>query len=141
MSGTEKVIKHLEMIQAIINRLGSHSFLLKSWSMTVIVATMVLIARYDMQSPCIVLAVMFPLLGFWMLDGYFLWQERLFRQVYNEIRVQSDTDFDMDVLKHGNKPQCTWPSAVLSVTLIIFYAVEVVFILVTFAILRMEVPS
>ena len=141
MSGTEKVIKHLEMIQAIINRLGSNSFLLKGWSMTVIVATMVLIARYDVQSPCIVLAVLFPVLGFWILDGYFLWQERLFRQVYNEIRVQSDTDFEMDVLKHGTKPQCTWPSAVLSVTLILFYAVEVVFILVTFAILRMEVPS
>ncbi len=141
MNGTEKVIKHLEMIQAIINRLGSHSFLLKGWSMTVIVATMVLIARYDVQSPCIVLAVLFPVLGFWMLDGYFLWQERLFRQVYNEIRVQSDTDFEMDVLKHRNKPQCTWLSAVLSVTLIIFYAVEVVFILVTFAILRMEGPS
>ncbi len=109
--------------------------------MTVIVATMVLIARYDVQSPCIVLAVLFPVLGFWRLDGYFLWQERLFRQVYNEIRVQSDTDFEMDVLKHRNKPQCNWLSAVLSVTLIIFYAVEVVFILVTFAILRMEVPS
>ena len=141
MSGTEKVIKHLEMIQAIINRLGSNSFLLKGWSMTVIVATMVLIARYDVQSPCIVLAVLFPVLGFWILDGYFLWQERLFRQVYNEIRVQSDTDFEMDVLKHRNKPRCNWPSAVLSVTLIIFYAVEAVFILVAFAILRMEVPS
>ena len=77
MHGTEKVIKHLEMIQAIINRLGSHSF----------------------------------------------------------------TDFEMDVLKHRNKPQCTWLSAVLSVTLIIFYSVEVVFILVTFTILRMEGPS
>ncbi len=141
MENGEKVIKHLEMTQAVINRLGSNSFLLKGWSMTVIVTTMVLIARYDMQNPCIVLAVMFPVLGFWILDGYFLWQERLFRQVYEEVRVQSDTDFRMDVMKHVNKPQCSWWSAVFSVTLVIFYAVEVVFILATFAILQMEVPA
>ncbi len=141
MENEEKVIKHLEMTQAVINRLGSNSFLLKGWSMTVIVATMVLIARYDTQNPCIVLAVMFPVLGFWILDGYFLWQERLFRQVYDEVRVQSDTDFKMDVMKHRNKPQCSWWSAVFSVTLIVFYAVEVMFILATFAILQMEVPA
>lgn len=140
MDNGEKVIKHLEMTQTLINRLGNSSFQLKGWSMTVIVATMVLIARYDMQNPCIVLAVMFPILGFWILDGYFLWQERLFRQVYDEVRVQSDTDFKMDVMKHRNKPKCSWWSAVFSVTLVVFYAVEFVFILATFAILQMEAP-
>lgn len=141
MDNGEKIIKHLEMTQAVINRLGSNSFLLKGWSMTVIVTTMVLIARYDMQNPCIVLAVMFPVLGFWILDGYFLWQERLFRQVYDEVRGQSDTDFRMDVMKHVNKPQCSWLSAMFSVTLVIFYAVEFVFILATFVILQMEALS
>ena len=141
MENEEKVIKHLKMTQAVINRLGSNSFLLKGWSMTVIVATMVLIARYDMQNPCIVLAVMFPVLGFWILDGYFLWQERLFRQVYDEVRGQSDTDFKMDVMKHRDRPKCSWWSAMFSVTLIVFYTVEVMFILATFAILQMEAPS
>ena len=141
MENEEKVIKHLEMTQAVINRLGSNSFLLKGWSMTVIVTTMVLIARYDIQNPYLVLAVMFPVLGFWILDGYFLWQERLFRQVYDEVRGQADTDFKMDVMKHGNKPKCSWLSAMFSVTLVIFYAVEVMFILATFAILQMEAPA
>lgn len=141
MENGEKVIKHLEMTQAVINRLGSNSFLLKGWSMTVIVATMVLIARYDMQNPCLVLAVMLPVLGFWILDGYFLRQERLFRQVYDEVRQQDDTDFKMDVIKHVNKPQCSWLSAMLSVTLVIFYAVEVMFILATFAIVQMGGPA
>lgn len=141
MDNGEKIIKHLEMTQAVINRLGSNSFLLKGWSMTVIVTTMVLIARYDMQNPYIVLAVMFPVLGFWILDGYFLWQERLFRQVYDEVRVQSDTDFKMDVMKHRDKPKCSWLSAMFSVTLVIFYAVESAFVLATFAILQMEAPA
>ena len=135
MDNGEKVIKHLEMTQAIINRLGTNSFQLKGWSMTLIVAATVLIARYGLQSPCIILTFILPILGFWILDGYFLWQERLFRKVYDEIRQQEDTDFKMDVMKHRNKPKCSWWSAVFSVTLVIFYAVEFVFILVTFAIL------
>ncbi|MGQ4809249.1 hypothetical protein NKDENANG_02664 [Candidatus Entotheonellaceae bacterium PAL068K] len=136
MHGMEKVVKHLEMTQAIINRLGSNSFLLKGWSMTVIVTTTVLIARYDMQNRYIALAVMFPVLGFWILDGYFLWQERLFRQVYDEVRIQSDTDFKMDVMKHRDKPKCNWWAAVFSVVLVLFYAIEFAFILATFAILQ-----
>ncbi len=47
MDGTEKVVRHLEMTQTVINRLGSNSFLLKGWSMTLIVTAMVLIARYE----------------------------------------------------------------------------------------------
>ena len=132
MSGMDKVIKHLEMTQAIINRLGSNSFLLKGWSMTIIVAATVLITRLDTQSPLIVLALILPILGFWILDGYFLWQERLFREIYNEVRVQSDTDFKMDVMKHRNKPKCSWASAIFSVTLVIFYSGEIAFILISF---------
>ncbi len=132
MNGANKVVKHLEMTQAIINRLGSNSFLLKGWSMTIIVAAMVLVARQDIQSPYIVLTLILPILGFWILDGYFLWQERLFRQIYDEVRQQSDTDFKMDVVKHRNKPKCSWISTIFSVTLIIFYFLEILFILISF---------
>ena len=34
----EKKIKHLEMIQAVIVRMGNNSFLLKGWSVTLISA-------------------------------------------------------------------------------------------------------
>ena len=136
MDGTEKVIKHLEMTQAVINRLGSNSFLVKSWSMTVIVAAMVLIARQNIQNPYFVLVLILPALGFWILDGYFLWQERLFRQVYDEIRVQPDTDFEMNPTKHKNKPKCSWFSAFFSLTLVIFYIVEIAFIIGVFVIVK-----
>ena len=132
MDGTEKVVRHLEMTQAVINRLGSNSFLLKGWSMTIIVTAMVLIARHDIQHPCLILSLIIPILGFWILDGYFLWQERLFRKIYDEVRCQSDTNFKMDVMKHKNKPKCSWVSAMFSVTLVIFYSSEVVLTIVVF---------
>ena len=47
MNGTEKIVKHLEMIQVVINCLGNNSFLLKSWSMTVIVTAVVLITKAE----------------------------------------------------------------------------------------------
>lgn len=138
MNGTEKVVKHLEMTQAVINRLGSNSFLVKSWSMTVIVAAMVLIAKHEIQAPYFVLALILPAIGFWILDGYFLRQERLFRQVYDEIRVQSDTDFEMNPLKHRDKPKCSWLSAIFSLTLVIFYIVEIAFIIGVFVMIEMQ---
>lgn len=128
MSGTEKVVKHLEITQVVINRLGRNSFLLKSWSMTILIAAMVLIAKENLQNQYSVLTLFLPVAGFWILDGYFLWQERLFRHVYDEIRQQTDTDFKMDLGKHTGKPKCSWISAIFSVTLVIFYFIEVLFV-------------
>ena len=88
MTGIEKVVKHLEMIQGVINRLGGNSFQLKGWSMTIIVAATVLIAKPDLPSPYFIFVLLIPILGFWGLDGYFLWQERLFREIYKEISQQ-----------------------------------------------------
>ena len=128
MDSTEKVVKHLEMIQAIINRLGNNSFLLKGGSLIILVAAMVLIAKENLQNQYFLLALFLPIVGFWILDGYFLWQERLFRQVYEEIRQQADTDFKMDLGKHRNKPKCSWISAIFSITPIIFYLIETLFV-------------
>ena len=134
MEGTEKVVEHLKMTQAIINRLANNCVLVKGWSMTIILAVMVLITKHEIQSPYFV--PVFPILPIWILDGYFLWQERLFRQVYGEIRVQSDTDFEMNPMKHKNKPKCSWLSAIFSPTLVIFYIVEIVFIIGVFVIIH-----
>lgn len=135
MNGTEKVVKHLEMTQAVINRLANNCVLVKGWSMTIILAAMVLITKHEIQNPYFVPALLiFPV---WILDGYFLWQERLFRQVYGEIRVQPDTDFEMNPMKHRDKPKCGWLSAIFSPTLIIFYMVEIGFIIGVFATTQM----
>lgn len=128
MNGTEKVVKHLEMTQAGINRLGRNSFLLKSWSMTILVAAMVLITRENLQNQYFILALFCPIVGFWILDGYFLRQERLFRHVYDDIREQTETNFEMDLGKHKGKPKSSWLSAIFSITLVIFYLIEVLFV-------------
>ena len=122
MSGAEKVLEHLKMIQGVITRLGSNSFLIKGWSLTLIVAAMVLIARKDMEHPQLVLPLILPVVIFWFLDGYFLWQERLFRKVYEAVREQSDTDYHMSVDKY--KAEVRRLKTTFSPTLIPFYLME-----------------
>ena len=136
MKGKEQVIKHLEMIQGVVNRLGHDSFLIKGWSMAILTVGIIFVAKSEVQSAYIVLAFLIPVGGFWILDGYFLWQERLFRKVYDDIRDQEATDFAMNIMKHRNKPKCTWASSMFSVTLNIFYGIEFLFVCTVFFILK-----
>ncbi len=128
MGPTDRVVKHLEFIQGIINRLGGNAFLLKGWSMTVLVAGSLLMVRIRPDKPLLALTLLIPVLGFWLLDAYFLWQERLFRAEYDRVRQQNDTDFEMNPIQHKDKH--TGPAAFISITLGIFYLTEVFFILV-----------
>ena len=73
----EKKIKHLEFIQGVVNRLATNSFRMKGWSVVLIAALFAFLAR---EGDSTVVPIGFvPVLFFWGLDGYFLWQERLFR--------------------------------------------------------------
>ena len=131
MTEREQVIKHMEMIQGIVNRLAFNSFLIKGWSITILAAALLFIANTTAPER-IVLCFAIPVLVFWGLDGYFLWQERLFRKLYNRVRKKSDTDFAMALDKSGFKD---WCRAVFSRTLLAFYAMELAFTLATFGVL------
>lgn len=127
MNNDERIVKHLEFIQGIVNRLGRNSILLKGWSMTVLVAGSLLMVRLRPDEPLLALTLLLPVIGFWLLDAYFLWQERLFRDEYNRVRDQDKTDFAMNPMQHRNKPKRSWSSTFFSVTLVLFYVMEIAF--------------
>ena len=130
MNNSERVVKHLEFIQGVVNRLGANAFLLKGWSMTVLVAGAVLMVRLGTDQPLLALTLIVPVIGFWILDGYFLWQERLFRAEYDRVRQQDETDFSMNPGQHKDKPRHSWMATIFSVTLVVFYAFEVSFVVI-----------
>lgn len=134
----ERILKHLEFIQGVVNRLGRNSFLLKGWSMTVIVGGSLLMARLGPDNSLLALTLLVPVIGFWILDAYFLRQERLFRAEYNRVRKQSETDFAMNPTQHKDKPDCTRLSTFFSETLVIFYLTEILFILILTIIPRFQ---
>lgn len=113
--------KHLEMIQGVINRMGQCSFLLKGWSVILISALFALAANNS--NILFVYLAYFPAIAFWTLDGYYLYQERLFRNLYDKVR-NMDTDkidFSMDARSLRGLNKATWQEATFSKTMWIFH--------------------
>lgn len=122
----EKKPKHLEFIQQAINRMASNLFLLKGWTVTLIAAMFALAAK-ESKDFYFVLAY-FPTLMFWLLDGYFLSQERRFRSLYDHVSKldESAIDFSMDTQPFkATPPRNKWSHALFSSTLLIYYGVLV----------------
>lgn len=123
-------LKHLELIQGVINRMANNSFLLKGWSVTLISALFALAAK-DSNQFFIYLAY-FPCVTFWGLDGYYLWQERMYRKLYKKVTetAPDSIDFDMNA-KNYKKDVDSWFSVCFSVTLRMFHGVIFGVILLT----------
>lgn len=128
--------KHLEFVQAAINRMAGNLFLLKGWSITLIAALFALAAKDANQF--YILIAYFPLFIFWSLDGYFLSQERKFRALYNYVRKldESHIDFSMDTRPFASEQRNTWLGAMGSQTLVIYYAGLAVVMLVLMFLVR-----
>lgn len=113
------------MIQSVIERMGNNSFLIKGWSITLVSAIFVVAIQDKDKSTAI--WTLFPALIFWLLDGFYLWQERLLRSLFDHVRKldEKKIDFSMDtshirdVKIRGRKN--TWINAVLSRTLFPFH--------------------
>lgn len=120
----EKKLKHLEFIQQAINRMASNLFLLKGWTVTLIAAMFALAAKESRD--LYFLLAYFPTLMFWLLDGYFLSQERRFRSLYERVTKldESAIDFSMDTQPFKESPpRNKWSRALFSPTLLIYYGV------------------
>ena len=93
----DQKIAHLQMLQAVIDRMANNSFHIKGWSVTLVAAFLALAAVDDINVMFVYLAY-FPAFMFWSLDAYFLHQESLFRKLYDEVRGLSaqEIDFSMD---------------------------------------------
>lgn len=91
----ELLIKHLELIQTVINRQASNSFLLKGWAVT-LVASLLALSNRDLGSSYAIIAFL-PTTVFWVLDGYYLTQERRFRDLYDDTRKGNKTNFSMNL--------------------------------------------
>jgi hypothetical protein len=98
------------LIQGVIARLGTDGFAVKGWAIT-ITGALLGFAVSGHKSGLAILATA-PVLAFWGLDTYFLRAERLFRALYNAVRLGSEQEpFFMAATSHnfikllGRKPR------------------------------------
>ena len=126
-------LKHLEFIQSTINRFANNSFLLKGWTVT-LVGVFLAFTHQDTSHGLILLAF-FPATVFWFLDAYYLWHERLFRRLYEDVTEKDiRVPFSMNVELY--KSQKKYLSALFSVRLILFYGTVIAVILAAALIVR-----
>jgi len=88
-------ISHLEFVQKVINRLANNSFLIKGWSVTLVAALTTLSSGSKDQY--LIIAYL-PVIIFCFLDTYYLWQERLFIEYYEKIRIKKERDIDFSMI-------------------------------------------
>ena len=95
----ENKIKHLEMIECIIERMAKNSFQLKGWAVT-LVSIVGALASKDADKRFIILAFI-PIITFWLLDSYYIQQERRFKALYREVseKREADVDFNLNTSK------------------------------------------
>ncbi len=120
MQNIEAKLKHLEFIQNTITRMAHNSFLLKGWCITVVGAIIGL--NKDGVDWKVTMLAIFLTLMFWILDGYFLSQERYFRGRYDEVRQKKPEEIDFRMQLDGEKSSyMDWFVSITSVTLRIYY--------------------
>ena len=94
MSSNPPNEKYLELLQGVISRLSNCSFLLKGWSVTLVSGLLGLAAKEADRRFAVVAYL--PVIAFWLLDGYYLRQERLFRALYDVAKDGGVQPFSMN---------------------------------------------
>ncbi len=106
-------IKHLEFIQNVITRMNVNSFLIKGWTITLVSALFALAAQNANIKFVLVSYIAIPV--FWILDGFYISQERQYRELYKTVtKATGNTDFDMNA-SGFNEGKRTWISGILSI--------------------------
>jgi len=101
---SEAVIRHLEVIQGVINRMSSNAFALKALAGTITAAVVAYTGAVEAPTYKILLAGIVPVAVFWFMDAQYLRQEKLFRELYNGVRKGEIVEaFDMDYTRYSEK--------------------------------------
>ena len=91
----EDKLRHLEMIENVIQRMANNSFQLKGWAVTIVGIIGGLSANGSDKR--FFLLTFVPLIMFWFLDTFYLQLERKFGVLYDNVRVKNETDFSMNI--------------------------------------------
>ena len=133
-------IKHLEFIQATITRMNQNSFQIKGWMITIVSALLALYA--NSKNVMYIFIAVVPVIVFWMLDAYYLQQERKFRGIYNDVAGISSEDsnivikdFEMPIQKYQCGQYCYF-NVLISKTILPLYGFIVIGLVVAYILLN-----
>jgi hypothetical protein len=120
-------IKHLELIQSVVTRLGNSGFVVKGWAVTL--AGAFLGFAITGQNGWLALAGLLPTSLFWFLDASFLRSERAFRILFDKVLSNDVQPFLMGAtsseflkgLDGKERARIAWSTVVRRPSLSLFY--------------------
>lgn len=128
------VQSYLNILQGIITRLANNSANCKTWCISLVSAILVVIA--DKNKPNYAWIALIPIVLFFLLDSYYLGQERSFRDIYNKFisdlhsgDVETDRLFVLKPLKGMNVVNSLFASS-LSFSVYPFYLTLVLTVII-----------
>jgi len=127
----EKKLKHLEFIQKTIERMAKNSFLLKGWVLTLTTA-LIAISVKESEINFLFISII-PVFIFWFLDSYYLKQEKLFRKLYDEVRLKEEKKVDFSLKTNGEETIC---NSFFSITLLLFYLSIIALIIIFYFLIK-----
>ncbi|MBA4419564.1 MAG: hypothetical protein C0391_00245 [Anaerolinea sp.] len=116
--------------------MSTNSFLLKGWAVTLMAGIFILSSKDTNQQ--FFLMTFLPALIFWGLDSYYLHQEKLYRYLYNNIRLidnyeQYNDKFTLQTDKIQDVP--SWVCLLFSKTILPFYGILISGIIILYYIM------
>lgn len=91
-------IAHMSMIQGVVTRLETNSFTLKALAMTLAAAVLAFTGSVKDPNWIYPLAGVFPIVVFWIMDARYLRLGRLFRRLFDAVRLGEVSEpFSMDI--------------------------------------------
>ncbi len=110
MDKKDILLKEIDVIQLIITRMWANSFLIKWWTVMLVV-WIIALDKFNSDNWIWLLTVaIIAIIIFWWLDSFFLQQERLYRKLYKwvvENREKSDEYiFDMSTKRLFRQEDC-----------------------------------
>lgn len=86
-------IKYLDILSEIIDRMSRNSFIIKGWSISIVVAIVTLVPDIYTEDEKSILVLLLSIIIFSLLDAKYLHLERIYRDHWNN--VIKDSNFDL----------------------------------------------
>ena len=113
-------VKHLEFIQNIIKRMADNSLSMKKFCIAIFSAIMVLYLKEDNLcdiSYSISCLLSFNVIMFMLLDTYYLYLEKLFRNLYDTVNKVECSNYCLKVQTNV----CEYIKQLFSISILLFY--------------------
>lgn len=115
--------EHLSMIQNVIARMANNSLQIKCWTIAVI-GVMV-----SFESTRLVIIGLIPVVLFCLMDAEYLSLEKAYRDLYESVRIKTDTEIDYSMIfekvsiKYGLKSWSVWAFYLAICAMVVIVAV------------------